>query len=751
MRAAAGLAITVLIISGVVAGQPATASHDVAPCADVSLVFARGSGQTLDFREAPRFFEKVTDRLADLSVNAYEVGTEAHAGAQYPAYGIGFDSLQSFKNLIEADASWTGPAGGEYRSSVASGVTELTSYLNGRAAACPDEIFAVGGYSQGAQVVGNTLPGLSSSTRDRIAFVSLFGDPKLYLPEGRGPFPPACLGRQFSEWRRGNVSCFTDNGILEARKPYLPSDIESRVGSWCDRNDPICNNNLADFAVSAHGFYADDGAEMDEAAQEVAVAIADRLPPDRAGTIDTSIFVLAAGANGIDVAFIIDTTGSMSGRIGAATSVADLVGTSIVNLRGRVALTEYRDAFDSFVAEVRTPLTTDVGSFRSSLDALFASGGGDSPEALLSALMTTFDSLDWTPGATKAAVVLTDAGYHDPDVANGWTLADVVQRSLEIDPVNVYPVVPSYLESTYEVLAEATAGQVIVDSGDTASALVEAFTAVSTRPVVVLPFDEYFAAPGDEVFFEVFAYDIDSEIVLYEWDFDADGTIDLSTDVPTASHVYASPFSGLFEVRAISADGGIGSAAGTIEVSETGLAEKIPGAPSGLAAELVDEASRSFRLSWDGVADPTLDGWAVLDDGGDLVARLAPDVTEIVIPGVPDSGATASVVAFNEFGSSDPRSVELPPAVSDPLTELQRLRNDIDGQDLAQGLERSLLAKVDAAIRAVERDRLTAACGQVGALANQLASSAARGGIPGPTLDDWTARVGSIEDLLECG
>ena len=87
----------------------------------------------------------------------------------------------------------------------------------------------------------------------------------------------------------------------------------------------------------------------------------------------------------------------------------------------------------------------------------------------------------------------------------------------------------------------------------------------------------------------------------------------------------------------------------------------------------------------------------------------------------------------------------------DPLTGLQRLRDDIDGQDLARGLERSLLAKVDAAIRAVERGRLTAACGQVGALANELASSAARGGIPGPTLDDWTARVDSIDDLLECG
>ncbi|NND76387.1 MAG: cutinase family protein [Ilumatobacter sp.] len=714
-------------------------------------MFARGSGQTLNFREAPRFFEKVTNRLDGIGVNAYELGAEAHDGAQYPAYGIGFDSLQSFKNLIEADASWTGPAGGEYRSSVTSGVTELTAYLTARAARCPDEIFAIGGYSQGAQVVGDALPNLSASTRDRIAYVALFGDPKLYLPEGRGPFPPACIGKQFSEWRRGNVSCFTDNGILEARKPYLPSDVESRSGSWCDRNDPICNNNPADFVVSAHSFYADDGAEMDEAAREVAIAIADRLPPEQAETIDISIFVLAAGANGIDVAFVIDTTGSMSGQIGAATSVADLVGTNIINLRGRVALTEYRDAFDSFVAEVRTPLTTDVGLFRSSLDDLFASGGGDSPEALLTALMTTFDALDWTPGATKAAVVLTDAGYHDPDVANGWTAADVVQRSLEIDPVNVYPVVPAYLESTYQPLADATAGQVIIDSGDTAAALVEAFEAVSTRPVVVLPFDQYFAAPGDEVVFEVFAYDIDADIVGYEWDFDADGVIDLATEGPTATHVYATPFSGIFEVRATSADGGIGSAAGTIEVSESGLADRLPGPATGLAAELVDEANRSFRVSWDAVTDPDVDGWALLNGDGDLLARLAPEITEIVIPGVPDEGGTVSLVAFNEFGSSDVRSVELPSALGDPLSALQRLRDDVAGAGLARGLERSLLAKVEAAIRSVEHDRMNPACGQVGALANQLGSSAARDGIDSATLADWSARANSIRELLDCG
>ena len=725
--------------------DPASATHDEAPCADVTLVFARGSGQPLDFREAPRFFEKVTDRLVGIAVNAYELGDQEHDGATYQAVDL------DFRNLIEAEASWTGAFGGQYRASVAGGVTELDAYLEGRVAECPEEIMAVGGYSQGAQVVGQALPGLSSEVRDRIAFVSLFGDPKLYLPEGRGPFPPACRGNEFSAWRRGNVSCFTDNGILEAREPYLPSDIENRAGSWCDRNDPICNNNLADFAVSAHSFYADDGAEMDEAAREIAAAIADRLPPERAEGIDTSILVLAAGANGIDVAFVIDTTGSMGGEIGAARSVADQVGTAIIDLRGRVALTEYRDAFDSFVAEVRTPLTTDVDLFRTSLGTLNASGGGDSPEALLTALMTTFNALDWTPGATKAAVVLTDAGYHNPDVANGWTLSDAITRSLEIDPVNVYPVVPAYLESTYSALAEGTAGQVIVNTGDTASALVEAFEAVSTRPVVTLPFDEYFAAPGEEVRFEVVAYDIDSEIESYDWDFDADGTTDASTIEPTASHVYTEQFAGVFEVRAYSADGGIGSAAGRIEVSDTGLAALLPEAPTGVSADLVDETTRTFSIQWDEAqSPPQIDGWAIVDDAGDLIARRPSDVTQIVLKDVPESGGRVSIHAFNQFGSSEPTVLQLPPAVTDPLTELEQLRDDIADAGMSKGLERSLLAKLNAAVRAIEKDSTEAACGQIGAFRNELNSQNAVRNIPIAPREEWSERAARIEELVEC-
>ena len=250
---------------------PASADH-ATPCSDVTLVFARGSGQQLGEREAPAFFDSVGNHLgSDVTVTRYELGTDSHGGARYQPVG-------GWRDLLEAEASWTGVLGGQYRASVAAGVVELTTYLTQRTRDCPGEPFVVGGYSQGAQVVGEGLVALGSRTRDHIAFVALFSDPKLHLPEGGGPFPPACRG-QSSTWRRGTVSCWTDSGILEARTPYVPEDIEGRTGSWCDRNDGTCNGNVADWALhNDHAEYADPGAEIDEAAREIADVLDDLLP-----------------------------------------------------------------------------------------------------------------------------------------------------------------------------------------------------------------------------------------------------------------------------------------------------------------------------------------------------------------------------------------------------------------------------------------------------------------------------------------
>jgi hypothetical protein len=263
-----GLVVSCAVVA---VGGPPAGAVDGATCTAVGIVFARGSGQPLGYREAPRFFARVAGRLGPaVTVSTYELGTTAQGGARYPAAGVGTDSAQEIINVVDA---WSGVAGGTYRASVAAGADELAAYLGARAAACPAERHVVGGYSQGAQVVGDGLARTGAVARTTVSFVALFGDPRLHLPEGRGWFPPACRGATRSPWRRGNVGCFTDNGILGARQPYLPADVVTRAGSWCDRNDPICNGNVADLAVSTHSRYSEAGAGMDQAVAEIAGAL----------------------------------------------------------------------------------------------------------------------------------------------------------------------------------------------------------------------------------------------------------------------------------------------------------------------------------------------------------------------------------------------------------------------------------------------------------------------------------------------
>src|SRR3954452_21095044 len=85
-------------------GLPATATSaaaDSAGCPNVTLVFARGSGQTLGAGEATRFLGQTTAAIGPgKTVNTYELGTAAQGGARYPAVGVGTDTTTALLNLI---------------------------------------------------------------------------------------------------------------------------------------------------------------------------------------------------------------------------------------------------------------------------------------------------------------------------------------------------------------------------------------------------------------------------------------------------------------------------------------------------------------------------------------------------------------------------------------------------------------------------------------------------------------------------
>jgi Mg-chelatase subunit ChlD len=116
----------------------------------------------------------------------------------------------------------------------------------------------------------------------------------------------------------------------------------------------------------------------------------------------------------VDVAFILDTTGSMSEEIAAVKATLQKVASSLsnANARIRIGLVEYKDRTDNFVTKVY-PMTNDIGSFSRKVASIQATGGGDTPEAMNEGVHAGLTKLQWNDAAVaKLAFVIADAPPH---------------------------------------------------------------------------------------------------------------------------------------------------------------------------------------------------------------------------------------------------------------------------------------------------------------------------------------------------
>ena len=111
--------------------------------------------------------------------------------------------------LTALGAKVSGGQAFEYGRSVRIGVADAVHYIAQRVEKCKDARFFISGVSQGAQVIGEAYGELPVNLRERVIFNALFGDPKLYLPEGQpeltaaGITYPRYERGERSEWRRG--------------------------------------------------------------------------------------------------------------------------------------------------------------------------------------------------------------------------------------------------------------------------------------------------------------------------------------------------------------------------------------------------------------------------------------------------------------------------------------------------------------------------------------------------------------------
>ena len=108
------------------------------------------------------------------------------------------------------------------------------------------------GYSQGAMVVAQALKYFKAG---ELVYAGMFGDPELYLPEGRGAWPAACRGKNLSPYRVFVPNCHADNGSLGTRNPYEIDRFRGKYGLWCNNGDFVCGSSKNLFNNGGHVEY----------------------------------------------------------------------------------------------------------------------------------------------------------------------------------------------------------------------------------------------------------------------------------------------------------------------------------------------------------------------------------------------------------------------------------------------------------------------------------------------------------------
>jgi len=183
----------------------AAATATAAACTDIDVVAARGTFEPGDL--------------------GFIVGDPVYSALQKKITG---KTLSGYKVNYPADLSLT---------SAAQGNADVVNHVKSQAAACPNQRFVLVGYSQGANVVDNSI-GVSSDgavvggpivatipadLAPRIAAILLFGN------------PIRAIGRQVTG-------------------PY-----QSRTKDYCADGDPVCQSGGAN--ILAHLSYGSDAAD----------------------------------------------------------------------------------------------------------------------------------------------------------------------------------------------------------------------------------------------------------------------------------------------------------------------------------------------------------------------------------------------------------------------------------------------------------------------------------------------------------
>src|ERR1043166_4098142 len=151
----------------------------------------------------------------------------------------------------------------------------------------------------------------------------------------------------------------------------------------------------------------------------------------------------ASAKPAVEVAFVLDTTGSMGGLIEGAKRKIWSIATAIVDTNPdadiRMGLVAYRDIGDEYVTR-KFELTTDIQDLYANLLELKARGGGDWPESVNEALDVAVNKMKWSDASDVRRIVFLvgDAPPHmdyEQDTKYPLTLKVAKQKDIIVNAV----------------------------------------------------------------------------------------------------------------------------------------------------------------------------------------------------------------------------------------------------------------------------------------------------------------------------
>lgn len=168
----------------------------------------------------------------------------------------------------------------------------------------------------------------------------------------------------------------------------------------------------------------------------------------------------------LEMVFVLDTTGSMSGLLDGAKqriwSIVNEVMLTESRPSVRVGLVAYRDRGDQYVTQV-LPLTNDLDQVYSVLMAYRADGGGDTPEDVRRALFEGVTKAGWSAqsnGMAQIMFLVGDAPPHDdysdsPDARS--TAANAADLGIVVNTIQCGTIAGT--RSVWEAIAQKGNGQ----------------------------------------------------------------------------------------------------------------------------------------------------------------------------------------------------------------------------------------------------------------------------------------------------